>query len=272
MGNVLRDNKTIVNKAVSVYRRVADKRWSCVEISFIGTITFIYKDFNYSFRLQGLKFDVESVDIQLVEDNDKLIICLDTNNVYNFSRLIEDGLYFNGIPGFISINNVLNVIGKTVWNGMGKTHPESLKELCTILSNTYGGSCNDLDTFLKLFSRYHHSNMVSVVSGYIDSITYDNYWISIPKTVYIKDGLVGLCCFNFKNNIVTYPRSNRFSLLHLQVFTKSANQRDMHIMSINKALTKNPMIDSKFISLSVNFGGKRDKFISDDGMIVLEVS
>lgn len=58
MGNILRDNKTILNKTVNIFSNAMRHRMSCIEVSFNGTITFIYKQFNYSFRLQGVRLKI----------------------------------------------------------------------------------------------------------------------------------------------------------------------------------------------------------------------
>lgn len=47
MGNVLRDNKTILNKTANIFSNAMEHRMSCIEVSFNGTITFIYKQFNF---------------------------------------------------------------------------------------------------------------------------------------------------------------------------------------------------------------------------------
>ena len=77
-----------------------------------GTITFIYKQFNYSFRLQSVRLKINPEDVKLINYRDKAVICIDTNNIFNYSRLKEDGLYYSGISDFMSIQSVLKNIGK----------------------------------------------------------------------------------------------------------------------------------------------------------------
>ena len=134
MGNILRDNKTILNKTVNIFSNAMRHRMSCVQVSFNGTITFIYKQFNYSFRLQSVRLKINPEDVKLINYRDKAVICIDTNNIFNYSRLKEDGLYYSGISDFMSIQSVLKNIGKVVWNTMYKTHTDLFKEYCSKLS------------------------------------------------------------------------------------------------------------------------------------------
>ena len=100
MGDVLRDNKTILNKTANIFSNAMEHRMSCIEVSFNGTITFIYKQFNYSFRLQGVRLKINPEDVKLINYRDKAVICIDTNNIFNYSRFKEEGLYYNGISDF----------------------------------------------------------------------------------------------------------------------------------------------------------------------------
>lgn len=81
MGNILRDNKAILSKAVSIFSSAMMHRMSSIEVSFNGTITFIYKQFNYSFRLQGVRLKINPEDVKLINYRDKAVICIDTNNI-----------------------------------------------------------------------------------------------------------------------------------------------------------------------------------------------
>ena len=58
MGNILRDNKAILNKTINIFSNAMMHRMSSIEVSFNGMITFIYKQFNYSFRLQGVRLKI----------------------------------------------------------------------------------------------------------------------------------------------------------------------------------------------------------------------
>mgnify|MGYP006957972888 FL=1 len=270
MGNVLRDNKIILSKAVNVFSNDMEHRMSCVEVSFNGTITFIYKQFNYSFRLQGVRLKINPEDVKLINYRDKAVICIDTNNIFHYSRLKVEGLYYNGIPDFMSIQSVLKNIGKVVWNTMYKTHTDLFKEYCSKLSDVCGGSCGDLDSFLKLFIKYNYPNMVSVLQDYINTLSIDNYMGRVSKTMYVQDGLIGVCCFNFKDNLVTFPYYSKISMSDLQVFTTSTNQRGVKLLNISSILTNTNKIDCEFLKLDLRISNN-SQFMSDDGMIKLGV-
>ena len=270
MGNVLRDNKTILNKTVNIFSNAMEHRMSCIEVSFNGTITFIYKQFNYSFRLQGVRLKINPEDVKLINYRDKAVICIDTNNIFNYSRLKEEGLYYNGISDFMSIQSVLKNIGKVVWNTMYKTHTDLFKEYCSKLSEVCGGSCSDLDSFLKLFIKYNYPNMVSVLQDYISTLNIDNYMGRVSKTMYVQDGLIGVCCFNFKDNLVTSPHYSKISMSDLQVFTTSLNQLSIRLLNISSILTNTNKIDCEFLKLYLRISNN-SQFMSDDGMIKLGV-
>ena len=270
MGNILRDNKTILNKTVNIFSNAMEHRMSSIEVSFNGTITFIYKQFNYSFRLQGVRLKINPEDVKLINYRDKAVICIDTNNIFNYNRLKEDGLYYNGISDFMSIQSVLKNMGKVVWNAMYKTHTDLFREYCNKLSDVCGGSCGDLDSFLKLFIKYNYPNMVSVLQDYISTMSMDNYMGRVSKTMYVQDGLIGVCCFNFKDNLVTSPYYSKISMSELQVFTASTNQRGVKLLNISSILTNTNKIDCEFLKLNLRISNN-SKFLSDDGMIKLGV-
>lgn len=270
MGNVLRDNKTILNKTTNIFSNAMGHRMSCVEVSFNGTITFIYKQFNYSFRLQGVRLKINPEDVKLINYKDKAVICIDTNNIFNYNRLKVEGLYYSGISDFMSIESVLKNIGKVIWHNMYKTHPDLFKEYCAKLSDACGGSCGDLDSFLKLFIKYNYPNMVSVLQDYISTLSMDNYMGRVSKTMYVQNGLIGVCCFNFKDNLVTSPHYSKISMSDLQVFTTSINQLDIRLQSISSVLSNKNKIDVEFLKLYMRISNNSE-FISDDGMIKLGV-
>ena len=270
MGNVLRDNKTILNKTVNIFSNAMEHRMSCIEVSFNGTITFVYKQFNYSFRLQGVRLKINPEDVKLINYKDKAVICIDTNNIFNYSRLKEEGLYYNGIYDFMSIQSVLKNMGKVVWSAMYKTHTVLFREYCSKLSEVCGGSCGDLDSFLKLFIKYNYPNVVSVLQDYISTMSMDNYMGRVSKTMYVQDGLIGVCCFNFKDNLVTSPLHSKISMSDLHVFTTSLNQLSIRLLSVSSILSNKNKIDCEFLKLSLRILNK-SKFISDDGMFMLGV-
>lgn len=179
-------------------------------------------------------------------------------------------MYYNGISDFMSIQSVLKNIGKVVWNAMYKTHTDLFKEYCSKLSEVCGSSCSDLDSFLKLFIKYNYPNMVSVLQDYISTLSIDNYMGRVSKTMYVQDGLIGVCCFNFKDNLVTSPYYSKISMSDLQVFTTSTNQRGVKLLNISSILTNTNKIDCEFLKLNLRISNN-SQFMSDDGMIKLGV-
>ena len=177
-------------------------------------------------------------------------------------------MYYNGISDFMSIQSVLKNIGKIVWNAMYKTHTDLFKEYCGKLSEACGSSCNDLDSFLKLFIKYNHPNMVYILQDYISTLSIDNYIGRVSKTMYVQGGLVGVCCFNFKDNIVTSPYYNKISMSDLQVFTTSTNLSSIKLLNISSILSNKNKIDVEFLKLNMRINSN-SKFMSEDGMIKL---
>lgn len=170
----------------------------------------------------------------------------------------------------MSIESVLKNIGKVVWDAMYKTHIDLFREYCNKLSDVCGGSCGDLDSFLKLFIKYNYPNMVSVLQDYISTMSMDNYMGRVSKTMYVQDGLIGVCCFNFKDNLVTSPYYSKISMSELQVFTASTNQRGVKLLNISSILSNKNKIDVEFLKLNLRISNN-SKFLSDDGMIKLGV-
>ena len=270
---MLRDNKAIVKRIIKGYRDSADNLGSYVFVMFLDSgcvLNFEYKGYKYSYVINGLSLDTDSEDIKVVEHKGKGIICLDTNNIFKLSRLKEDGLYYSGISDFMSVQSVLKNIGKVVWNTMHKTHTDLFKEYCSKLSEVCGGSCSDLDSFLKLFIKYNYPNMVSVLQDYISTLNIDNYMGRVSKTMYVQDGLIGVCCFNFKDNLVTSPLYSKISMSDLQVFTTSLNQLSIRLLNISSILTNTNKIDCEFLKLNLRISNN-SQFVSDDGMIKLGV-
>lgn len=239
MGNILRDNKAILNKTVNIFSNAMEHRMSCIEVSFNGTITFIYKQFN---RLQGVRLKINPEDVKLINYKDKAVICIDTNNIFNYSRLKEEGLYYNGISDFMSIQSVLKNIGKIVWNTMYKTHTDLFKEYCSKLSEVCGSSCSDLDSFLKLFIKYNYPNIVSVLQDYISTLSIDNYMGRVSKTMYVQDGLIGVCCFNFKDDLVTSPLYSKISSI-----LTNTNKIDCEFLKLNLRISNNSQFMSEMM-------------------------
>lgn len=93
--NILRDNKAILKRVVKGYKDSANSLDSYTFVRFLANgclVKFRYKDYAYHYVINGLSLDVEPEDIKVVEYKGKAIICLDTNNIFKFSRLRDDGI------------------------------------------------------------------------------------------------------------------------------------------------------------------------------------
>lgn len=271
--NVLRDNKAIVKRITKGYRDSADNLDSYVFVMFLDSgciLNFEYKDYKYSYVINGLSLYTESDDIKVVEHKGKGIICLDTNNIFKLSRLRDDGILI--YPNDISISNVLhnmaNLVYKDLLNRFSKFG--LLEDLMSFYTAKYGEFCDDLDSFLKLFIKYNYPNMVSVLQDYISTLSIDNYMGRVSKTMYVQDGLIGVCCFNFKDDLVTSPLYSKISMSDLQVFTTSVNQLSIRLLNISSILSNKNKIDCEFLKLNLRISNN-SQFMSDDGMIKLGV-
>lgn len=89
----------------------------------------------------------------------------------------------------------------------------------------------------------------------------------VSKTMYVQDGLIGVCCFNFKDDLVTY---SKISMSDLQVFTTSVNQLSIRLLNISSILSNKNKIDCEFLKLNLRISNN-SQFMSDDGMIKLGV-
>lgn len=119
--NVLRDNKAIIKRVVKGYTDSANSLDSYVYVRFMSnlcSLDFKYKDYRYSYIISGLSLDVEPEDIKVVEYKGKAIICLDTNNIFKFSRLRSDGI--SAYMDDISISGILYNVAELVYKDLTK--------------------------------------------------------------------------------------------------------------------------------------------------------
>ena len=106
---------------VKGYTDSANSLDSYVYVRFMSnlcSLDFKYKDYRYSYIISGLSLDVEPEDIKVVEYKGKAIICLDTNNIFKFSRLRSDGI--SAYMDDISISGILYNVAELVYKDLTK--------------------------------------------------------------------------------------------------------------------------------------------------------
>lgn len=126
MGNVLRDNKVILKSALDGYKKLADSVLSGIFVTIVGRgvrLNFTYKDFSFYAPINGIRFDLESDDIVLVEKNDKAIICVNTYNVFKFKRLGIRALQVFQDIEYSTITSFMQTMGACIYDDMGKHYP-----------------------------------------------------------------------------------------------------------------------------------------------------
>ena len=263
----MRDNKNILTKSSKLYKESLNNGRSGVYVYFRGKLTFTYKEYQQVVNLTGLRFGTFDKDIKVVEDKNKAIICLDTSEVYAFDRLEYDCVRYTHIASYMSLNDVLCEMGKLVWDGMYKSHPDLFKEMCEEFG--FGSNCVDRNTFKNTFSKYMYHSLVLLIDDYVKSISYDNFWPKMPNTVYLKDSLVGLCCFDFKNDLVTFIDRNSLPLQDLAILSKSTRNRYIGILNISSMIQKDSLSVPDFFMLVVHLDFNGSSFTSYDGLLEL---
>ena len=176
---MLRDNKAIVKRIIKGYRDSADNLGSYVFVMFLDSccvLNFEYKDYKYSYVINGLSLDTDSEDIKVVEHKGKGIICLDTNNIFKLSRLRDDGLLM--YPNDISISDLLHNMANLVYKDLLNRFSEFglLEDLMSFYTSKYGVFCDDLDTFSKLFVKHNKEAFTSMLGDLCSDLSIDkNY-------------------------------------------------------------------------------------------------
>lgn len=272
MGNILRDNKAILNRVMKEYTRLADNLDSTLYANFLDwtcNIKFSYKDYEYVFVVDGLRFDIDSSHIKLVEYNGKAIVCLDTNKVFNFGSLRDNGVVSRYEDS--SISGMLHLMAGLVWDDLlTKKYVDILDGLYSFYTSKFGEFCDGRSSFIKLFVKHNKEAFISMLSDIISKLSIADSYYHIPKSVYAKDGLVGLCCLNFDKNVIVYPSSGYVDIEKMEIFTK-AIRNFMRFNSITDFMKSSSNINYSQLNLYVSFRGKGNKYIADSGSSMIEM-
>ena len=269
--NVLRDNKAIVKRIIKGYRDSADNLGSYVFVMFLDSscvLNFEYKDYKYSYVINGLSLDTDSEDIKVVEHKGKGIICLDTNNIFKLSRLRDDGLLM--YPNDISISDLLHNMANLVYKDLLNRFSEFglLEDLMSFYTSKYGVFCDDLDTFSKLFVKHNKEAFISMLGDLCSDLSIDNNYYRLAKTVYAENGLLGLCCMDFETDTLKYAIDFRNNIEDLDILTKSITNNKIMFRSIRECVTKNRVLLNRVIGFALSYKGKGKTYSYDKGSMI----
>lgn len=270
--NVLRDNKAIIKRVVKGYTDSANSLDSYTYVRFLGGLcglNFKYKDYVYTYVISGLSLDVEPEDIKVVEYKGKAIICLDTNNIFKFSRLRSDGI--SAYMDDISISGILYNVAKLVYKDLTKKSIDVLNDLMSFYTSKYGVFCDDLDTFSKLFVKHNKEAFISMLGDLCSDLSIDTNYYRLANTVYTDNGLVGLCCMDFESDTLKYAIDFRNNIEDLDILTKSITNNKIMFRSIMECVTKHRVLLNRFIGFVLSYRGSGKTYSYDkSSMIELE--
>lgn len=269
--NVLRDNKAIVKRITKGYRDFADSLDSYIYVNFMSSLcvlNFKYKDYKYSYVINGLSLDVESEDIKVVEYKGKAIICLDTNDVFKLSRLRDDGILI--YPNDISISGVLYNLAGLVYKDLLNRFSKFglLEDLMSFYTAKYGEFCDDLDTFSKLFVKHNKEAFISMLGDLCSDLSIDKNYYRLAKTVYTDNGLVGLCCMDFDSDTLKYAIDFRNNIEDLDILTKSITNNKIMFRSIRECITKNRVLLNHVIGFILSYRGSGKTYSYDKSSMI----
>lgn len=244
--NVLRDNKALVKRIIKGYKDSADNLDSYVFVRFLDSgciLNFEYKGYKYSYVINGISLDTDSEDIKVVEHKGKGIICLDTNNIFKFSRLRDDGIAM--YPNDKSISEVLHNMASLVYKDLLNRFSEFglLEDLMSFYTSKYGVFCDDLDTFSKLFVKHNKEAFTSMLGDLCSDLSIDKNYYRLAKTVYAENGLLGLCCMDFETGILTHAIDFRNNIEDLDILTKSITNNKIMFKSIRDCVTNRKVLN-----------------------------
>lgn len=268
--NVLRDNKAIVKRIIKSYRDSADNLDSYVFVMFLDSscvLNFEYKDYKYSYVINGLSLDTDSEDIKVVEHKGKGIICLDTNNIFKLSRLRDDGLLM--YPNDISISGLLHNMANLVYKDLLNRFSEFglLEDLMSFYTSKYGVFCDDLDTFSKLFVKHNKEAFTSMLGDLCSDLSIDKNYYRLAKTVYTNNGLLGLCCMDFETDTLTHAIDFRNNIEDLAILTKSITNNKIMFKSIRDCVTNREVLN-ECIGFVLSYKGKGKNYSYDKGSMI----
>lgn len=267
--NVLRDNKAIIKRVVKGYTDSANSLDAYTFVRFLDNccvIKFRYKDYAYTYSIKGLSLDVEPEDIKVVEHKGKALICLDTNNIFKFSRLQDDGILM--YPNDISISGVLYNMAGLVYKDLSKKSTELLEDLMSFYTSKFGEFCDDLDTFSKLFVKHNKEAFISMLGDLCSDLSIDKNFYRLAKTVYTDNGLVGLCCMDFESDTLKYAIDFRNNIEDLDILTKSITNNKIMFRSIRECITKNRVLLNRVIGFVLSYKGNGKIYSYDKSSMV----
>lgn len=266
---MLRDNKAIIKRVVKGYTDSANSLDAYVYVNFMASLfvlNFKYKDYKYAYVINGLSLDVEPEDIKVVEYKGKAIICLDTNNIFKFSRLRDDGIliYLNDI----SISGVLHNLAGLVYKDLSKKSTELLNDLMSFYMVKFGEFCDSLDTFSKVFVKHNKEAFISMLGDVCSDLSIDKNYYRLAKTVYADNGLVGLCCMDFETDTLKYAIDYRNNIEDLDILTKSITNNKIMFRSIRECITKNRVLSNRIIGFCLSYRGSGKTYSYDKSSMI----
>lgn len=262
---MLRDNKAIVKRITKGYKDSTDNLGSCVFVMFLDrgcVLNFRYKEYKYSYVINGLYLDTDSEDIKVVEHKGKGIICLDTNNIFKLSRLRDDGISI--YPNNISISNVLHNMANLVYKDLLNSSSKFglLEDLMSFYTSKYGVFCDDLETFSKLFVKHNKEAFTSMLGDLCSDLSIDKNYYRLSKTVYTNNGLLGLCCMDFETNKITHALDFRNNIEDLEILTKSITNNNVMFKSIRDCVA-NRRVLNRCIGFILSYKGNGKTYSYD---------
>jgi hypothetical protein len=266
--NILRDNRAILKRVVKGYKDSANSLDSYVFVSFLDNscvLKFRYKEYAYTYVIFGLSLDTDSEDIKVVEHKGKGIICLDTNNIFKFSRLRDDGILI--YPDDISISGVLHNVANLVYKDLSRKSIELLEDLMSFYTSKYGVFCDDLDTFSKLFVKHNKEAFTSMLGDLCSELSIDKNYYRLARTVYAENGLLGLCCMDFETDTLTHAIDFRNNVEDLDILTKSITNNKIMFKSIRDCVTNRKVLN-QCIGFVLSYKGSGKTYSYDKSSMI----
>lgn len=269
--NVLRDNKAIINRITNGYRDSADNLDSYVFVRFLDSgciLNFRYKEYIYSYVINGISLDTDSEDIKVVEHKGKGIICLDTNNIFKLSRLRDDGIAMYPNDKSISevLHNMANLVYKDLLNRFSKFG--LLEDLMSFYTAKFGVFCDSPETFSELFVKHNKEAFTSMLGDLCSDLSIDKNYYRLAKTVYTDNGLVGLCCMDFDIDTLKYAIDFRNNIEDLDILTKSITNNKIMFRSIRHCVTKNRVLLNRVVGFVLSYRGNGKTYSYDKGSMI----
>ena len=268
--NVLRDNKALVKRVVKGYKDSADNLDSYVFVRFLDSgciLNFRYKEYIYSYVINGLSLDTDSEDIKVVEHKGKGIICLDTNNIFKFSRLRDDGIAM--YPNDKSISEVLHNMASLVYKDLLNRFSKFglLEDLMSFYTAKFGEFCDSPETFSKLFVKHNKEAFTSMLGDLCSDLSIDKNYYRLARTVYVENGLLGLCCMDFETDILTHAIDFRNNIEDLDILTKSITNNKIMFKSIRDCVTNRKVLN-QCIGFVLSYKGNGKTYSYDKSSMV----